>query len=45
MEITVLLVEDSNIQLKALQGELKEKGWNIVYAQDKPAADICGYKR
>jgi CheY-like chemotaxis protein len=34
MEITVLLVEDSNIQFKALQGELKEKGWNIVYAQD-----------
>ena len=34
MEITVLLVADSNIQLKALQGELKEKGWNIVYAQD-----------
>lgn len=34
MEITVLLVEDSNIQFRALQGELKEKGWNIVYAQD-----------
>lgn len=34
MEITVLLVEDSNIQLKALQSELKEKGWNIIYAQD-----------
>ena len=34
MEITVLLVEDSNIQLRALQSELKEKGWNIVYAQD-----------
>jgi CheY-like chemotaxis protein len=34
MEITVLLVEDSNIQFKALQGELKEKGWHIVYAQD-----------
>lgn len=34
MEITVLLVEDSNIQFRALQVELKEKGWNIVYAQD-----------
>lgn len=37
-EITVLLVEDSNIQLRALQGELKEKGWNIVYAQDVEGA-------
>jgi CheY-like chemotaxis protein len=34
MKITVLLVEDSNIQFKALQSELKEKGWDVVYAQD-----------
>ena len=34
MKITVLLVEDSNIQFKALQGELKEKGWDVIYAQD-----------
>lgn len=34
MDITVLLVEDSGIQLKALQSELKEKGWNVIYAQD-----------
>lgn len=38
MDITVLLVEDSNIQLKALQSELKEKGWNIVHAQDVDGA-------
>lgn len=38
MEITVLLVEDSNIQLKALQNELKEKGWNVIYAQDVDGA-------
>ena len=34
MKITVLLVEDSNIQFKALQSELKEKGWDVIYAQD-----------
>ncbi|MBK9925442.1 MAG: response regulator transcription factor [Anaerolineales bacterium] len=34
MDITVLLVEDSNIQLRALQSELKEIGWNVIYAQD-----------
>jgi CheY-like chemotaxis protein len=38
MDITVLLVEDSGIQLKALQTELKEKGWNIIYAQDVEGA-------
>lgn len=38
MKITVLLVEDSNIQLKALQNEFKEKGWDIVYAQDVNSA-------
>jgi len=38
MEITVLLVEDSNIQLKALQSELKEKGWNVIHAQDVSGA-------
>lgn len=32
--ISVLLVEDSNIQFRALQSELKEKGWNVIYAQD-----------
>ena len=34
MDITALLVEDSSIQLKALQNELKEMGWNVIYAQD-----------
>jgi CheY-like chemotaxis protein len=34
MKITVLLVEDSSIQFKALQSELKEKGWDVIYAQD-----------
>lgn len=34
MDITVLLVEDSNIQLRALQSELKEMGWSVIYAQD-----------
>lgn len=34
MNVTVLLVEDSNIQFKALQSELKEKGWDVIYAQD-----------
>lgn len=34
MNITVLLVEDSNIQFRALQSELKEKGWDVIYAQD-----------
>lgn len=34
MNITVLLVEDSNIQFRALQYELKEKGWDVIYAQD-----------
>lgn len=34
MNTTVLLVEDSNIQFKALQSELKEKGWDVIYAQD-----------
>lgn len=38
MSITVLLVEDSGIQLKALQTELKEKGWDIINAQDVEGA-------
>jgi DNA-binding NarL/FixJ family response regulator len=38
MEITVLLVEDSTLQLKAMQNEFKEKGWNVIYAQDVNAA-------
>ena len=38
MKITVLLVEDSNIQFKALQSELKEKGWDVIYAQDVNSA-------
>jgi CheY-like chemotaxis protein len=34
MNITVLLVEDSSIQFRALQSELKDKGWDVIYAQD-----------